>query len=206
MSVPFLLLMGQITGEAQFFDESVQQVRGFARYLFDEDQKLYKHGYFASRGGKSAAFWGRANGWIAWATSEVLLRLPKSHPGYGEVLALFRQHMSGLAQVQDKSGMWHQVLDHPESYAETSCTAMFVLAMARGVRHGWLEPAYADRAKRGWRAIEKKIDADGTVHGICRGTGMGFDLEFYFRRPTFDHDPRGLGAVISAGIEMAKLP
>ncbi len=31
------------------------------------------------------------------------------------------------------------------------------------------------------------------------------DLEFYFNRPTLDNDPRGLGAVITAGIEISKL-
>ena len=101
--------------------------------------------------------------------------------------------------------MWHQVLDHPESYEESSCTAMFVLGMARGVQNGWLADDFRTMAIRGWQALEKKIDEDGTVHGICRGTGIGYDLDFYFNRDTFDHDPRGLGAVMTAGLEVAKL-
>jgi hypothetical protein len=53
--------------------------------------------------------------------------------------------------------------------------------------------------------LQKKISTSGTVSGICRGTGIGENLEFYFTRQTFDQDPRGLGAVITAGIEMEKL-
>jgi len=54
--------------------------------------------------------------------------------------------------------------------------------------------------------VAGKIDANGVVHGICRGTEIGFDEQFYLDRKTIDNDPRGLGAVITAGIEIAKLP
>ena len=101
--------------------------------------------------------------------------------------------------------MWHQVLDHPESYEETSCTAMFILAMARGLRNGWLDKKYRPVVDRAWTALKSKIDNDGTVHGICRGTGIGFSLNFYYERETFDNDPRGLGAVITAAVEMSLL-
>ncbi len=68
--------------------------------------------------------------------------------------------------------MWHQVLNHPESYEESSCTAMFILGIARGVNNGWLDKSYSEYALKGWNALSKKID-NGIVHGICRGTGMG---------------------------------
>ena len=45
----------------------------------------------------------------------------------------------------------------------------------------------------------------GTVTGICQGTSIGDDLEFYEKGSTPPHDPRGLGAVIIAGIEMQQL-
>ena len=100
--------------------------------------------------------------------------------------------------------MWHQVLDHPESYEESSCTAMFIIGLARGVNNGWLDKSYKKLALKSWIALTKKIE-DGIVHGICRGTGMGNDIEFYFKRPTVDNDPRGLGAVLTAGVEISKL-
>ena len=42
-----------------------------------------------------------------------------------------------IIAYQDAQGMWHQLLDKPDSYPETSCTAMFVIAIARGVNRGW---------------------------------------------------------------------
>jgi rhamnogalacturonyl hydrolase YesR len=82
---------------------------------------------------------------------------------------------------------------------------MFVLAMARGIRNGWLDSSYRQVVMRGWQGISAKIADDGSVAGICQGTGIGESLEFYLRRKTPVHDPRGLGAVIMAGIEMQQM-
>ncbi len=205
MSAPFLLRMGKITGDVAYFDDAARQIIHFNKILFNAEKGLYKHGWFGITGETSAVYWGRANGWIIWATAEALAYLPKGYTEYPAILEIFRTHLAGLAQYQDKNGMWHQVLDHPESYEETSCTAMFVLGMARGIRNGWLDESFREKALRGWQGITQKIETDGTVHGICRGTGIGNDLEFYFKRQTFDHDPRGLGAVITAGMEIDKL-
>lgn len=205
MSVPFLLRLGRITGEQLYFDDAARQIVNFTRLLFDKKKQLFYHGWFSQTERHSVAFWGRANGWVIWATSEALHYLPKNHPQYSKILGIYRKHIDGLAKVQGKNGMWHQVLDHPESYEETSCTAMFVLGIARGVREGWIEKKHKDNALKGWSALTQKIADDGTVHGICRGTEIGSDLDFYFNRATFDHDPRGLGAVILAGIEIASM-
>lgn len=206
MSVPYLLRMGRLTGNTAYFDDAAKQVIQFTDLLFVVENGLYKHGWFQPTGERSIAFWGRANGWIAWATSEALTHLPENHPQYNHVLGLFRRHMAGLATYQDEtSGMWHQVLDHPESFEETSCTSMYVLSMARGVRMGWLDKKYREIALKGWEGISRQVEKDGTVHNICRGTGIGYNLQFYFDRPTFDHDPRGLGSIIIAGIEIDRL-
>lgn len=205
MSLPFLVRMGKMTGESVYYDDAARQVLLFAERLYNPETGLFYHGWFQETNQPSVAFWGRANGWVIWALSEALAYLPEDHPQYQRVLNVFRDHIEGLSRYQGESGMWHQVLDHPESYEETSCTAMFVLGMARGVRQGWIDAKYREHALRGWTALKSKSDTDGTVHGICRGTGMGYDLEFYFKRPTFDHDPRGLGAVMVAGSEIGKL-
>jgi unsaturated rhamnogalacturonyl hydrolase len=205
MSVPFLLRWAEITADNKYYDESVRQFRGFRKYLLDTDTKLFYHGWFSNTQKPSPVHWGRANGWIAWATMELLEHLPKTHEGYAEILASFKEQMSVLKSYQEKNGMWHQVLDRSASFEETSCTAMFTMAMAKGVRMGWLDNNYRNHAIAGWKAVQKKIEKDGTVHDICRGTEIGFDEAFYFERKRFDQDPRGLGAVIAAGIEIFKM-
>ena len=205
MSVPFLLRYGALAGSNRYYDDAALQVLNMHRYLFDERKGLSFHGWFGARNKHSAVFWGRANGWILWAVSEALLYLPPSHRDYGRILDIFRTQIKGVVRYQDANGMWHQVLDRPASYEETSCSAMFVLALARGVRNGWIDSSYRRSALVGWEAITRKIGADGTVGGICQGTGIGENEEFYFTRKTPPHDPRGLGAVITAGIEVQRL-
>jgi rhamnogalacturonyl hydrolase YesR len=202
MLSPFLLRMARITEDQKLYDEVAHQAVRFNKYLADPETGLYFHGWYNNRQENTPVRWGRANGWIIWATSEILLHLPEDHPDYRTILKIFRNHMKALAACQDPSGMWHQVLDHPETYEETSCTAMFTLGMARGVRMGWLKKSYRDGALKGWKALQKKIGEDGTVIDICRGTPIGDDVEFYESRKRFDHDPRGLGAMLTAGCEI----
>lgn len=205
MSVPFLLRWAKITGNSNYYDEAVKQFRGFRKYLLDAGSNLYHHGWFSNTQQKSPVCWGRANGWIAWATLELLDQLPPSHKAYNEIREAFRSQLTTLKKYQEPNGAWHQVLDKPASFEETSCTAMFTMAMAKGVRMGWLDNSFRDAALRGWQAVNKKIDRDGTVHDICRGTEIGFDDNFYFTRQRFNQDPRGLGAVIMAGLEVSLL-
>jgi rhamnogalacturonyl hydrolase YesR len=139
---------------------------------------------------------------MIWATSEALLNLPHNHPSYSKILELFEAHIEGVAKYQAESGLWHQVLDHPESFEETSCTSMYLLGMIRGVQNGWLDGSFKDNIEKAWKGLKTKIKDDGTVIDICRGTGIGYDLEFYYNRKRFDNDPRGLGAVLTAVAEM----
>ena len=55
---------------------------------------------------------------------ELLSVLPEDHPQRPAILQLFRAHAQGLATVQDGSGLWHQMLDRPDTFLEESCTAM----------------------------------------------------------------------------------
>jgi unsaturated rhamnogalacturonyl hydrolase len=205
MSAPFLLRMAKITGQEKYREEAVKQMLNFRKYLYDPQTGLYKHGWFSTTGQRSAVAWARANGWLAWATAEVLSSLPQSHPSYPTILKALQQQLETLVQYQAKSGMWHQVLNNAASYEETSCTAIFTGVLARAVREGWIDQKYKTNALSGWKALTTKIEKDGTVHGICRGTEIGVDEQYYFTRPRFDQDPRGLGAVITAGIEISKL-
>ncbi|MGD8780461.1 MAG: glycoside hydrolase family 88 protein [Ignavibacteria bacterium] len=202
MSVPFLIRMAKITGDEKYYDDAALQVVKFYDLLFDEEAGLNKHGWFDNKKERSIAFWGRANGWMIWATSEALLNLPHNHPSYSKILELFEAHIEGVAKYQAESGLWHQVLDHPESFEETSCTSMYLLGMIRGVQNGWLDGSFKDNIEKAWKGLKTKIKDDGTVIDICRGTGIGYDLEFYYNRKRFDNDPRGLGAVLTAVAEM----
>ncbi|MGE5351930.1 MAG: glycoside hydrolase family 88/105 protein [Acidobacteriota bacterium] len=205
MSVPLLLRAGLLYNNPEYSQEAVKQVLNFNKYLFDKSIKLYKHGYFSNSNRTSEVFWGRANGWVLWATSELLIKLPKDNPSYKLIEQNFVSHLEGILQAQDNSGLWHQVLDDKTSFEETSCTAMFITALARAIINGSISNNKSECIFRAWNALLKKVDTDGIVKDICCGTGIGYTKEFYNSRQRFNSDPRGLGAVITAAIEVDRL-
>jgi len=202
MSTPFLCRMALATGNESLFDDAARQIIQFNAYLMNPETGLYYHGYYADRDEPAPFQWGRANGWVTWAMSEVLMLMPEEHRDYKKILEIYRNHLTALVKYQTESGIWHQILTDPSTYQETSCTAMYTLSMARGINNGWLDDSFRDNAIAGWKAVKNKISEDGTVSRICRGTGIGTSVAFYNGRETFDHDPRGLGAVLTAGTEV----
>jgi len=205
MYVPFILKYSEITDNKALQSDAVHQARMFYKYLFDKEKGLYYHGWNSSTSKHSADNWSRANGWVAWSMSELFLNFPGDKKQYRELLKIHKEHIDGLLKFQHESGLWHQVLDRPDTYLETSGTAMFIIALSRGVNDGWLGEKYRIAAINAWEGIQSRIDADGTIQGICQGTSIGEDVDFYQQRKTLPHDPCGVGAVITAGIEVQKL-
>ena len=132
---------------------------------------------------------------------ELLSVMPESHPARGRVLDLYKRAIKGHAVLQSPSGSWHQILDRPDSYLETSATAMLTFAIARGVNRGWLPPIYGPVAQAGWQAVAQRIRQDGQVEGVCYATTAAYDMVYYYNRPTRLDAMQGYGAVIMAGAE-----
>ena len=150
--------------------------------------------------------WARANGWAIMAMTELLEVLPEDHPGRKAVLDQYRAHIRGLADCQDRTGLWHQLLDRNDSYLETSASAMYVYAIAHGINRGWLDPlAYGPMVQLGWNGVTTKVNAIGQVEDTGIGTGMEFDPAFYYYRPVSVFAAHGYGPVLLAGAEMIGL-
>lgn len=204
MSVPLLARMGKLTGNNHYFDDAVRQVENFTRYLYDAHTGLYFHCWYSKENMNGVAHWGRCNGWIAMAEVELLNNLPENYPQRQIIIDLLLRQIVGVSRYQDVSGLWHQVLDKSDSYLETSCTAMFVYAIARAVNQGWIDKGYMSVAKNGWKGLVSKINPDGQVQDVCIGTGIDDGISFYYNRPAQLNDIHALGAVLLAGIEINK--
>jgi rhamnogalacturonyl hydrolase YesR len=150
------------------------------------------------------AHWGRANGWIMFAQVALLNNLPENYPGRQKLIHLLLRQIVGVSRYQDSSGLWHQLLDKPASFLETSCSAMFVYSIAKAVNEGWIPKTYLDVAKKGWQGLETKINAKGEVENVCIGTNIHDDIAYYYTRPHPTEDPHVLGPVLLAGAELYK--
>ena len=206
MSIPALAWMGKYTGDWKYYDEAVRQVRQFASRMFVPEKGLFMHGWVQDMAEHPTFFWGRANGWAIMTLTEVLEVLPENHPGYQDVLSLFRQHLKGLAALQSGEGLWHQLLDRNDSYLETSASAIYIYCMARGINRGFLDPlVYGPPALLAWNAVSRQVNETGQVTNTCVGTGMAFDPAFYYYRPVNVFAAHGYGPVLLAGGEILAL-
>jgi rhamnogalacturonyl hydrolase YesR len=209
MCVPFLCRYATLTGDKKYLDDAARQFLGFKQRLFMPELKIMAHVYDLRRDMKTGVPWGRGNGWTIFSLSELLAVLPEKHERRPELLAFFRDLCAGYLALQDEQGMWHQVLTHPDAYPETSCTAMFAYAFARGVQFGWLEDAepYARAVIKAWTALNKvAIDRGANVHGVCRGSEFSFTPEYYKKEllPNLN-DTHGIGIVLLAGVEVLRM-
>jgi rhamnogalacturonyl hydrolase YesR len=202
MSVPFLAQMGKLTGDRRYFDDAARQAIGMSEHLQDKTSGLFDHSWFESNPYDVKFYWGRGCGWALMATAELLSVLPEDHKDRARVLDIFRRAAQGVAAVQGGTGMWHQLLNRDDSYLETSATAMFTFAIARGVNRGWLSPVYAPVAQTGWQAIATRVRADGRIEGICVSTTAAYDAVYYYNRPTSLGATQGYGPVLLAGAEV----
>lgn len=158
---------------------------------------------------KTGIPWGRGNGWALFSLSELLEIMPREHPKHETLLEIFRRLSAGYAALQDERGYWHQVLTDLTSYEETSCTAMFIYAMSKGIRHGWYaDPeCYLSCVLKGWGAISTySVDKDGNVYAVCKGSGFSFTKEYYAEDLFWViNDNHGVGIVLLAGSEVIRL-
>ncbi|MFC6099823.1 glycoside hydrolase family 88/105 protein [Olivibacter domesticus] len=206
MSLPALAQMGKLTGDKSYFDEALKQYQQFAGRMFNTEKGLYMHGWVQDMDPHPQFHWARANGWGLLTKVELLDVLPADYPGREEVLEKLRSHVMGLAERQDKTGFWHQLLDRNDSYLETSATAIYAYCVARAINKGWLDAkAYGPMALLAWNAVNTQVTAQGQVMGTCVGTGMGFDPAFYYYRPISNFAAHGYGPVLLAGAEIYRL-
>ena len=178
------------TGEMVYLDRASLEMEAYLDKL-QRPNGLFHHGP------EFPFFWGRGNGWVAGGMTELLRFLPTDHPKRERIMGSYLEMMAALLRYQDADGMWHQLIDGPDSYKETSCTAMFSYAMITGAKRGWLpEEPYAQAARRGWLALTRYIDEDGNVDQVCIGTGQKNDRQHYLNRPRSKGDHHGQAPIL----------
>lgn len=180
----------QVTGDKKYIDRSADMM---ALYLdnIQRDNGLFYHAP------DTPFFWGRGNGWMAVGMAEMLRILPPDNPHRGKIEAAYKKMMKTLLRYQGYDGMWGQLIDDPNSWRETSGTAMFTYAMIVGVKNGWLdEKTYGAAARKGWLALLKYLTEDYNLRNVCEGTGTKNDYDYYLNRKRLVGDLHGQAALM----------
>jgi unsaturated rhamnogalacturonyl hydrolase len=237
MAQPFYLRYEIEFNDMNNFKDILNQITNVRKKMYDEEKALYYHGYNSTKEifwadkdkGTSKNFWLRAIGWYTVALADILDALMNKFDidkdeeygnGFETIKVQFKETIDGLLKYQDKSGMWHQVVDkkdEKDNYLETSGTAMISYAILKGVRLNILPKEYLNYGKKAFDGIcneylEEK-DGDLNLGGICLVAGLGPDnnkrrdgsVKYYLSEPIVENDAKGVGPFLLAYTEIIKI-
>ena len=147
----------------------------------------------------------RGNGWEAAGMSELLSTLPRNHPLRPRIMKGYLTMMASLLKYQGDDGLWRQLLDKPESWAESSGTGMFTFAMVTGVKKGWLpKKTYGPAARKAWLGLVNHIDENADVKDVSEGTNKGFSVQYYVDRQRKTGDLHGQVAALWSAMALMR--
>ena len=218
MAGPICSEYAQMFDKPEYFDLTAFQVLMMEKKTIDKNTGLWYHAWDYAKEqpwanketGHSPEFWGRSIGWVPVAIFEDLGYFPDDYKDKPEMVRAATDLLKSVVKYQDaETGLWYQVVDKgydKNNWLESSCTCLFVSALCRAVKEGYMDKSYLEYAKKGYEGIinRLKYDENGVIiDNICIGTGVG-DYEHYLGRPTSANDLHGAGAFILMCVEVYK--
>jgi unsaturated rhamnogalacturonyl hydrolase len=191
---PFLAALAHATGDDKYFDQAVGELLGYARTL-QTDSGLLFHG-FERYCGRNGELWARGNGWALMGLIDTLILLPRSHRAWNELQQRTIALTDALADSQDASGMWHTVMNDPDTYLESTLATMAAYALHEAFKHGVLDSSrYQEMERKAREAMHAHVK-DGTLLLVSDATPVGARA-VYATRP-FGTFPWGQGPLLLA--------
>lgn len=162
MSPPFLAVANEP-------EEAVRQVEGIRELLWNPRAMLFSHIWDEEKNAfERDAFWGVGNGWAAAGMARVIHALPREMENDRARLAGYvSEVLDGCLAHMRPDGLFHNVVDDPQSFVETNLSQMLAYTIYRGVQAGWLEEDYLPHADRMRAAAHRMVDDFGLVQGVC---------------------------------------
>lgn len=224
MGQPFRAEYLKLINKNDEWEDVANQFIWMAKGSLDSKTGLMYHAFDESRvqkwsnpkTGKSPEFWSRAMGWYILGLIDVIELFPEDQPRKKDLINIYVQLADALVRVQDPaSGVWWQVTDkafQKGNYLESSGSSMFVAAMLKGIRLGYLPASYSAAANKGYEGILKEFvskDNEGVYHlnRAVSGAGLGGSpyrdgtYEYYVHEPKRDDDLKAIGPFMQAAIE-----
>ncbi len=228
MGAPFYAEYAYRNNRVSDYPDIINQFITVARHTYDPKNGLYRHACDVSRKerwadpvtGQSQHCWGRAMGWYAMAFVDALDFIPKHEAGRDSMLVILNNIAVQLKRLQDPvSGVWYQVLDRSGdkgNYLESSCSSMFVYALFKAVRKGYIDKSYLNVAIKGYKGLLNtfiEVDKSGLVSitKACAVAGLGGtdyrmgDYDYYINEKIRSNDAKAVAPFIMASLEWERL-
>ena len=163
MVPPFLAAMGRI-------DESVEQIHGYQRHLFDSDNSLFFHikdieqDLFVRK-----VHWATGNGWALMGLVRVIAEAEKQNrTDIRDELTLFTEKLlDGMLKYQLPDGRFRDILDAEDTFIDGTSAMMMAATVYRSIVNGYLSNRYRKNADDAFQAVTETIDSCGLLRQVC---------------------------------------
>ena len=139
------------------------------RYLWNPHVRLFAHIWDeATQSLTHPDFWGVGNGWAIAGLVRVTRALPVTwQPQRAALVHLIDEAIQGCLAYQREDGLFHNMLDQPDSFVEVNFAQMLAYSIYRSIAAGFIESRYLTAADRMRQAAHAHVDAYGLVQGVC---------------------------------------
>jgi unsaturated rhamnogalacturonyl hydrolase len=162
MAPPFLVLMGD-------YEEAFRQIEGYRKLLWSAENKLFSH-MWDDREGKFRRrdYWGGGNGWCAAAYAQIIEQLPADMESEKIPIAVYLSDLlDGCMHYMRSDGLFHDVINNPDSFVETNLSQMLAYAIYKTVKNGYLDKTCLAEADIMRDAAWSRVDEYGLVKDAC---------------------------------------
>ena len=162
MLPPFLACAGK-------YEEAVKQIDGARSCLWNPEKKLLSHMWDCEK----KIFvrkdcWGVGNGWSAAGITRVIYSLPVSmKEEKKKLIGYVTEIIDGCTAHMRTDGLYHNIVDDPNSFIETNLSQQLAYSIYKGIKGGWFDSSYREKANKMRKAALEKVDKYGLVQGVC---------------------------------------
>jgi|GEM_PF-3040315 len=200
---PGFAAITRATGNRKYLDEMVLYVEHLRKYHVREDNLL---AHATRHGEPHGEPWARSNLHGLMGCVYMLNEMQRDDPTFDTILDLLNTIGQGLIRFQDeKTGLWRNVINHPDARLEASAAAGFAYIFARCMREGWLDrDTFEPMVRNAWQGL-KRMYWRGGFAANCRGSGASADPWYYLGRPQGFSNGPPTSWTIMAALELQQL-
>jgi len=159
MSGVFSAIAAKDFDDKELLEFSRKQPVQFAKYLQDDESKLFHHSYWKilNRPYPRNVFWGRGNGWVVTALSMFL-----DYVKDDDVKTILEEVSQTLLKYQRNDYYFETVINKVgETYRESSATALISAGWLNAVNKGYLNNEYLHPAIKAFESVVDNFREDG---------------------------------------------
>lgn len=223
MAAPFQIAYAQANNKPEMIKDSINQISTALDIMYDPKTGLYIHAYDEAHAqpwanketGWSKAFWSRAIGWLAMCLVDVAELVGEEE--FAPLKKRTQELLLTLLKFKQPGGLWLQVTDRPDlvdNYEESSASAMFVYALAKGARLGLVDcnsDELVDLLVA--QTVKEKSGGGQAMISMCEVAGLGpyegryrdGSAEYYLTESKVSDDSKGVAPLMMAVAEKIRL-